>query len=254
LSGISGLAFLGLCFRSSFGLATLDPEGFEYVVFGAVYFVLTFVSSFFTVALVHQTGKVFYGEDPSLRDGIAAAWARKWPVVVWSVVAVVVGIIVSELDDSGDGAGKILGAFLSLGWAAMTFFIIPVIAFDRPSTFEMFKQSGRAFKQTFGETVISMSAVSLISWLIFLPFGVTALLFVLDGVVVAGIGTALTGVLVAFVVDQTLQGVIKTALYTYAKTGKKPSEFDNVDFRRLTGDGASQRSSTTTSYTDRHRP
>jgi len=52
----------------------------------------------------------------------------------------------------------------------------------------MFKESGRKFKETFGETVISMSAISLISWLIFFPFGVAAILFVLDGLVVAGIG------------------------------------------------------------------
>jgi len=254
LSGICGLAFLGLCFRSSFGLATLDPQGFEYVILGSVYFVLTFTSSFFTVALVHQTGKVFYGKEPSLRDGIAAAWDRKWPVVIWSIVAVVVGIIVSKLNDSGDGGGKILGSVLSFGWAAMTFFIIPVIAFDRPSTLEMFKQSGHTFKQTFGETAISLFAISIISWLIFLPFGVTALLFALDGVVVAGIGTALTGVLIAFLVNQTLQGVVKTALYTYAKTGEKPSEFDNVDFMRLNEDGASQGSNTTTRHNDPHRP
>jgi len=66
----------------------------------------------------------------------------------------------------------------------ITFFIIPVIAFGRPSTFEMFKESGQKFK----ETVVSMSAISLISWLIFFPFGVVAILFVLDGLVVAGIG------------------------------------------------------------------
>jgi len=77
--------------------------------------VLTFTFSFFTVALVHQSGKVFYGEDPSLKDGIAAAWDHKWPVLIWSIIAVVVGIIISELSDSGGGIGKILGTFLSLG-------------------------------------------------------------------------------------------------------------------------------------------
>jgi len=41
-------------------------------------------------------------------------------------------------------------------------------------------------------------------------------------------------VALGFIVTQTLQGVIKTTLYLYATESKRPDEFDNVDFDRLT--------------------
>jgi hypothetical protein len=59
-----------------------------------------------------------------------------------------------------------------------------------------------------------------------------------------GVAVLLVGALLAFLLAQTLQGVVKTALYFYATEGTKPDEFGDVDFDRLAGDDDSRRTPT----------
>lgn len=87
ISAVAGLAFPVLFLGITFGLAQISPEGGTLIGLFLVYLVLTFVSMFFTAALVHQTREVFDGNDVSLGAGMEAAWDRKAPILVWSVIA-----------------------------------------------------------------------------------------------------------------------------------------------------------------------
>lgn len=239
ISGVVGLAFLAVFLGVTFGLVQVNPEGGALVGLFLVYLVLTFVSSFFSAALVHQTRETFAGKRVSLRDGISAAWDRKAPLLVWSVIAATVGVFINMLESSDSIIARILGVLFSVAWTILTFFIIPVLVFERVSVTEMFKRSGGLFKQTWGETPISLFAVSIISLLVALPFVAAGVLVASLGTtvtLVTGIGIVLAGVLFAFLLSQTLQGVVKTSLYVYAKEGKRPEEFSNVNFEALPSD------------------
>lgn len=249
LSGVVGLAFLVVLLGTTFGLVQIDPEGGMLVGLFVVYLTLTFVSSFFSAALVHQTREAFAGERVSLREGMAAAWERKGPILVWSAIAATVGVLINALENSNSTAARIVGTLFGLAWTVLTFFVIPVIVFERVSVGEMFKRSGGLFKSTWGETPISLVAINVLSFLIVIPFVAVAVLAFNTGTtvgLVTGIGLVFAGLLASFLLSQTLQGVVKTSLYVYAEEGTTPEEFDGVDFETLPTNRATSRTRETT--------
>lgn len=249
LSGVVGLAFLVVLLGTTFGLVQVDPEGGMLVGLFVVYLTLTFVSSFFSAALVHQTREAFAGERVSLREGMAAAWERKGPILVWSAIAATVGVLINALENSNSTAARIVGTLFGLAWTVLTFFVIPVIVFERASVGEMFKRSGGLFKSTWGETPISLVAINVLSFLIVVPFVAVAVLAFNTGTtvgLVTGIGLVFAGLLASFLLSQTLQGVVKTSLYVYAEEGTTPEEFDGVDFETLPTNRATSRTRETT--------
>jgi len=236
VSAVSALLFLGTFLGTAFGLGLTNPEGSGLIVLFVVYLGSTFISTFFAAGLVHETrDAIKHGSEPSLRAGMAGAWEVKGPIFVWSVISATVSVLINALESSDSLPARILATLFSVGWAILTFFVVPVIVFEKPGVAEMFKRSGQTFKQTWGETAISLIGVRLVAFLFVVPF--LALGVVLFGTSpLVGIGLVLVGVLLGFLVGQTLQGIIKTALYMYATEGKRPEEFDNVDFQRLAGD------------------
>ena len=236
VSGVAGIGFLALFLGVTFGLAQVAADAGMIAGLFLAYLALTFVSSFFAAGLVHQTRAVLADDEPSLKAGLAAAWERKGPLLVWSVIAATVGIIINAIENSDSRIGRILGVVFGVAWTLMTFFIIPVIVFERTSTVGMFKESARKFKQTYGETPVSLIGIQLLSSLIALPFVLVGMYLNSIGIVPVAIGLVLLGVVLSFIMTQTLGGVVKTALYFYAEEGKQPDEFDNVDFENLDTD------------------
>ena len=233
VGGVAGLAFLALFLGVTFGMMAITPEGGVLVGLFLVYLALTFVSSFFTAGLVHQTREVLAGNEPSLQAGLAAAWEVKGKLLVWALIAATVGIIINAIENSDSRIARLFGTIFGFAWTVMTFFIIPSIVFEKASTTGMFKQSAGTFKQTWGETPISLIGINIVSMLVALPFVLPGIYLFTLGVPLAGIAVALVGIVLSYLVGQTLQGVVKTTLYLYATEGKRPEEFDDVDFDRL---------------------
>lgn len=235
VSGIAGILFLGLFFSVTFDTMPLRPEGGMFVVLFLVYLAMTFVSTFFTAGLVHQTRHVLEGGTPSLGAGIDAAWRVKARLFVWALIASTVGLLLNGTENSKSRGGRIFGAIFGIAWTLMTFFIVPVIVFEETDFGGMFSRSLETFKRTWGETPISMVGVQLVGVAIGLPFFLIG--FVAFGVQpVLGLAVFLVGVLGSFLVVQTLEGIIKTTLYLYATEGIRPPEFDDIDFDALAGD------------------
>ena len=236
VSGIAGLLFLVVFLGITFGLMAVDPEGGVLVGLFLVYLGLTFISTFFTAALVHQTRAVLVGEDPSLGAGVQAAWDERNLIMIWSLISATIGVIITAIENSDSRVARVFATLFSAAWTLLTFFIIPTIVFEKTTTKGMFTTSASTFKQTWGETPISLIGVQLISMFVVVPMLILGYLLAAIHPVV-GIGTVLVGVLLGFLVGQSLQGIIKTTLYLYAKEGTRPAEFDNVDFDRLSESG-----------------
>lgn len=245
VAGLSGLAFLLVFLGITFGAMQFQPDGAILAGLLIAYLGMTFISTFFTAGLVHQSRQAMAGGDVSIMDGLAGAWQVKWRLFVWSLVAATVGAILNGAQDSNSSAGRGIGAIFGIAWTLMTFLIVPVIVFERTSFRGMFTRSASAFKETWGETPIGLGGVQLVGLVVALPFlGLGYLVFTTVHAV-TGIGIIVAGVALSFLISQTLQGVIKTALYVYATEGVSPSEFDNVDFDDLPGDGNATRSMST---------
>ena len=244
VGGLSGIAFIATLFGSLFLAGSLleDPGPALYGALFVAYLVETFVASFFSAALVSATRTAFEGETPAIRAAMATAWNRKGPLVAWSVVAALVGVVLRAIESSDNLVARLLAGLFAVAWGVMTYFVVPVIVFRNPSVREMFSESAATFKHTWGESLGAMGTISAVTFLLGIP-GVVLGAFTFIAVPSGGGGRVLAAVLVGgsvlllgLLVGQSLTGVAKTALYVYATGGDTPEHFEDMDFDRLGDD------------------
>ncbi|MDR9380452.1 MAG: DUF6159 family protein [Natronomonas sp.] len=255
LAAVASVFFLVLLFLPLV-LADVIGNGLEYVVLFVLYFLTTFVSTYFAAALVYAANETFHGREPEIRSSMRAISGRLGPIAVWAVISATVSVLLRTLEDADNPVASILRSLFALGWSIMTFFVVPVLVFEDVSATEMFERSGETFRDTWGETLGA-------------GFGITAIVAVLGVVLVLaalvvsaplvaafqGAGVALAIVLVAlalvftYLTSQTVWGIAKTALYVYAAEGTTPSQFENFDFQTL--GGRTERRATPGSRSDR---
>ena len=244
VGGLSGVAFIATLFGSLYFTDShfRDPGLAVYGALFVAYLTETFIASFFTAGLVAATRTVFHGQDPSIKDALATAWNRKLPLLAWSLIAAIVGVIIRMIESEDNIVAQILAGLFAVAWSVMTYFVVPVIVFRDPSVTAMLKESASTFKETWGESIGAMGAIDLVSGLLALVGGV---LGVLTFVATAGMGTVqvVATVLIGgstfvfgVLLGKTLSGVAKTALYVYATESTAPEYFDDMDFSEVGGD------------------
>ena len=248
LAGVSSIVFLVLFFVPLV-VADAIGGGLEYVVLFVLYFATTFLSTYFSAALVHAANAAFHGREPRLRDSMSAVSGSLGPIFIWSLISATVSIIFRLLENSDSPVAAVLRSLFAIGWAILTFFIVPVIVFEDVTATSMFERSGETFKDTWGETLGAGFGITAIVIGIGLVLVVGAIaVSVPVGAVLPGAGIILAVVLVAvalvftFLLSQTIWGIAKTALYLYAVERSTPEQFENFDFRTL-GGRAEQRAS-----------
>ncbi|WP_136689474.1 DUF6159 family protein [Halorhabdus amylolytica] len=240
LGGLAGLAFVMTVFGGLF-LADLGSGPIMYATLFVIYVVETFIASFFTAALVAATRETFRGREPTIRASLAIAWEKRWQLLAWSIVAAIVGVIIRGIEESSEIGGTILAALFSLAWGVMTYFVVPVIVFEETSITGMFRESGHTIKRTWGESLGTLSAISIVTFVLVLGgvavAGVTFLTFAGAGLVGILVTIAIggTAIVLAYLIGQALTGIAKTALYVYATEDEAPEFFEDMDFNRLGG-------------------
>jgi hypothetical protein len=247
IGGLSGVAFLATLFAGVFftGSVFEDSGAALYGALFAAYLVETFVASFFSAGLVASTRTALDGGEPSVRGGLREAWDHKGTLLVWSVIAAVVGVIIQIIESQDNIVARILAGLFAVAWGVMTYFVIPVIVFRDPSVREMFEESARTFKNTWGESIGAMGAINLVTILFTLVgVAVAAGVFFLVPATSGGafLMTVIVGgsaVILGVLVGKTLTGVAKTALYVYATENTAPEYFEDMDFGGMGGEKGS---------------
>lgn len=242
VAGIAGLVYLGVLFGGVRILGGPDGGLAYYVVLFVLYFGSTFIASFFTAGLVHETREAFEGRDPSFRNGLEAAWKRVGTLLAWAAVAATVGVIIRFIERQGRHhiAAQLFAGLFSVAWSILTYFVVPVIVFEDVGVKEALSRSGETFKNTWGETAGAGFGVGIVT-LLFLAGGLAVgvgLFFVgaSTGSALGVLGALAVGavlVLLAYLAGTTLGAIARTALYVYATEGMQPSDFDDVDFTSL---------------------
>jgi len=244
VGGLSGIAFLATLFGGIFFAGSLseEPGVALYGVLFVAYLVETFVASFFSAGLIAATRTTLEGGEPSVRGGLQTAWEHKETLLVWSVIAAVIGVVIRMIESQDNFVARILAGLFAVAWGVMTYFVVPVIVFRDPSVREMFEESARTFKDTWGESIGAMGAINIVTFLLALVgVAVAAGVFFL----VPAVGSARLIMTVVFggsavvfgvLVGKTLTGIAKTALYVYATEKTEPKYFEDMDFGRLGGE------------------
>lgn len=187
------------------------------------YLVNFFIIVFFNTALIHCAMKVLNGEPADLSDGLSFAFSRIGKIFAWSVLSATVGTLMQALQNTGK-IGQIAAGLFGIAWSILTFFVVPVLAYEDRSVLGSVKESGRLMKEKWGESLAANVSFGILHLLGFLA---AILFFVLLASVniILAITVGLGIVLVVSTVVSAARTVFVAAVYNHV-TGKPVGNFD----------------------------
>lgn len=236
VAGLSAIAVLVLFALGTIFLAPLllvggnlstSYEVVGLVLFLVAYFSTTFITVYATAALVGAARLKLDGQQPTASDGWRIARANLSRLLVWSLIAATVGLVIQIISSRFRGAaGIIIGGIAGATWAIATYFVIPVIIYEKTSPWQSLGHSAKMFLNTFGRTLVTNIVLALIvgaGIVLAIVLGVLGLYLAFSGnslfgivLIVSALGV---GVLFALL-GASAEGVLRAALYRYATTGR----------------------------------
>lgn len=194
-----------------------------------IYIGLFFVVIFFNTAVIACANIRLNGSDPTVKDGFRIAAQNIGRIFVWALISATIGIILQAIRQKAGWAGKLISGIIGIAWTYVTFFIIPILIYEKKGMASSIRRSASLFKQTWGETMIGSFGFGII-------FGVLGLLGVLPiilGFYLGSTPSIIVGFVIAFlywavigVVASATNGIYVAAMYQYATKKQLPSEFD----------------------------
>lgn len=202
-----------------------------YLVFSTI---LTFIVNIFSGAIIHGASQRFNGNDPTIKSSLKGSWAQWRPLALFSLMMATIGLILQLAEEHIPLAGKIAVWLLGAAWSIANVFAVPVIVLSdkKVTPIGATKESVAVIKKVWGQGVgasIGIGFVAALSIVIYLSLAsvAIALTTLLDstGIMLAGVGISILGLLVLILIFSTLSAIAKAALYDYATTGEAPELF-----------------------------
>jgi hypothetical protein len=211
-------------FRGSFAWVS-------FVMMFLYYVVAFFVGLFFNAAVIGAAMIRLNGGNPTLSDGLRVARENLGRIFLWALFAATVAMIIRAIQERVGIVGKIIMGIVGVAWSVATFFVVPVLIYEKLGPWAAVKRSASIFTKTWGETFTGQFTLGGI----FVLAGLLGLIPVLLGVTVAGIPGLVIGGIVAFVywvvlgiVASAANSILIAALYRYATTGKVAEDFQGL--------------------------
>ena len=219
---VTGVAF-------GFGLNPLTIRRIEPEMYPPLFVMYVFayaIGIFFQAAVVAGATERMRGGDPTVGSSLAAAARRLGPIFMWAIVAATVGLVIRAIHERVGVVGRIITWLLGAAWSLGTFFIVPVLVLEDRSIPESFRRSVRAFRETWGETVVgstTLGAASVCAWLTLVALtGLIAWVVGPIALVVFGLGAILL-----MIFFSAMEGIYLASLYRYATERQTPPGFDS---------------------------
>jgi hypothetical protein len=199
-----------------------------------VYLALMIAATFFNVAFYHEILKALRGGTVSIRDGLRFAASKLPAIILWSLMAGVVGYVIRVLEQRMGLIGRLTLRLIGVAWSVASVFAIPVlIESNTTNPLEVLRQSAATLRKAWGETVVGFTGFGLFSMLIVLG-SMCAMGLGMWGAVAlhspVGMTLTLTGWAIGLLVFIYVQGVVghvfRCALYLHATDGTPPAPFD----------------------------
>jgi uncharacterized protein DUF6159 len=110
----------------------VDGPKFAYVLLVAVgLYSVTFVGTFFNVALVGAAARNLEGEPAGVGEGCAVAWRRLGDIAGWAAFSLFVSFVLTVLKSTK--GFRWLGNAAGVAWSFATLFVVPLIALENLS-------------------------------------------------------------------------------------------------------------------------
>lgn len=152
-----------------------ESSATDYVITFLYYLICYFVIVFFNVGLVHCTRIYLQGGDPKFVDGVRFSLKRIPTILGWAVLSATVGLLLKAIQENSGTVGNIIAGIIGAVWSIVTFFVVPVLAYEEVGPFEALKRSGKIIKEKWGESIgasFSFGILSLVAILIIaVPLG-----------------------------------------------------------------------------------
>jgi hypothetical protein len=194
-----------------------------------IYFVLFFIVIFFNTAIIACANIRLNGGDPTVSDGLRIATENIGRILLWAIISATIGMILQAIRERAGWVGKIVAGVLGIAWAYVTFFIIPVLIYEKKGIAPSIRRSASLFKQTWGETVIGTFGFGII----FVLLALLGLLPIILGFYLGSSVSIISGVIIAFfywaiigVVASATNGIYVAAMYQFATKKQLPADFD----------------------------
>jgi hypothetical protein len=91
------------------------------------YTAVWFVGLYFNAALVGAAMIRMDGGNPTLRDGLRIAWARKGRILGYALIAATVGLLLRAIEERVGWLGALVVKLVGATWAVATFLVVPVL-------------------------------------------------------------------------------------------------------------------------------
>jgi hypothetical protein len=206
-----------------------------YVFSFLFYLASNFVIIFFNVALISCVMRRFRGESSTLGDGLSAAMSRLPQIIGWAFVAATVGMILRAIEERVPAVGKIVVRLVGMAWAAVTYFVTPVLVVEGLGPKDALTRSAELLKRTWGESLVGQVSLGLFSFIAVLP----GFVFLIAGVAIGTrsnppspapiiLGTVAFFLWVALIaiISSVLRQIFVAGSYVYAAEGRVPSGFE----------------------------
>jgi hypothetical protein len=200
-----------------------------------MYLLNMFLASMAGVAFNHEIMEALSGRPVSIRQGVEAACVRWKPVLLWSLLAGVVGLIIRAIEERLPFVGRLVAGFIGLAWSVAAIFAIPILAREPAvsNPVAILTQSAKTIKKTWGEMLagyVGMRGTNLlIVWLSLLFWVGTGTVAFLSSnpwlLLFAGVPWLALVVAYGYLASIASR-VYLCALYLYAAEGFVPGAYD----------------------------
>jgi hypothetical protein len=135
---------------------------------------LTIAGTFLGVAFIAALSRRLDGEHAGVADGLRLAWARRGPVLRWSLLAAGVGAILQGLQQlkSEWALAPLLSWLAGIAWGVLTVFVLPVLALEGVGVRAAVRRAGSLVGDRWGESVAGLGNLSLVGAVLGAPLGV----------------------------------------------------------------------------------
>jgi len=221
LSAASLILIFGSFFVAMFASAGWDMDNLRYTdnkavgyaVLFAFYVVNYFIVVFFNMALIHCAKLYFEGEEVTVKDGINFSISRIGVIFSWALVAATVGLVLRAIQEKAGSIGKLITGLIGVVWSIATFFVVPVIAYEKLGPIDAVNRSIQLMRQKWGESLGAGFSFGLIQFLAIILLAVPA--FIIGAVVhvVAGVVVFILGVFLLSAIFSAVRTIFISAVY-----------------------------------------
>ncbi len=200
------------------GLPPASPSsGFLYQEMFIAYLVTYFLSVYFMAAIIGAAHIRLQGERPSLMDGIYAANASFFQIVMWSFFAATVGVFLRITSIRSDAGGRLVSRLLGWGWPIATLFVLPTMVLEGIGPMKAFRRSRALLRERWSGRQTGVLGTGVVFLLLF-SFGLVPLVWsiVVDP---GNVGWAVAAVLYWLALSalwSVVDGILVVTLYHYA--------------------------------------